>query len=145
MKRLFLVPILILAASSLAFGQGGDGFENAIKQLEEELRVAVLKRDTKAYAQLVADDYLFTTHNAIVRTKAQMLEGYTSGAIKYESLKFDDIKVRVYGDTAVVTGRSTSKGADQGQDFSGVFRYTRVYVKRPSGWQLVATQATRIP
>lgn len=145
MKRMLIVPILILAASSLAFGQGGDGFENAIKQLEEELRVAVLKRDTKAYARLVADDYLFTTHNAMVRTKAQMLEGYNSGAIKYESLKFDDIKVRVYGDTAVVTGRSTSKGADQGQDLSGVFRYTRVYVKRPSGWQLVATQATRIP
>ena len=146
MKRLFFVPILILAASSLALGQGGDGIEQTIKQLEEDLRVAVMKRDTKAYARLVAEDYLFTTHNAIVRTKTQMLEGYNSGAINYESLKFDDIKVRLYGgDTAVVTGRSTSKGADQGQDLSGVFRYTRVYVKRPSGWQLVATQTTRIP
>lgn len=145
MKRMLIVPILILAASSIAWGQGGDGIENAIRQLEEELRVAVWKRDTKTYARLIADDYLFTTHNASVRTKAQMLEGYNSGAIKYESLKFDDIKVRVYGDTAVVTGRSTSKGTDKGQDLSGVFRYTRVYVKRPSGWQLVATQATRIP
>jgi len=144
-KRLFFVPILILAAASLALGQGGDNIEQTIKQLEEDLRVAVMKRDTKAYARLTAEDYLFTTHNAMVRTKTQMLEAYNSGDINYESLKFDDIKVRVYGDTAVVTGRSTSKGTDKGQDLSGVFRYTRVYVKRPSGWQLVATQTTRIP
>ena len=144
-KRLFFVPILMLAAASLALGQGGDNIEQTIKQLEEDLRVAVMKRDTKAYARLTAEDYLFTTHNAMVRTKTQMLEAYNSGDINYESLKFDDIKVRVYGDTAVVTGRSTSKGTDKGQDLSGVFRYTRVYVKRPSGWQLVATQTTRIP
>jgi ketosteroid isomerase-like protein len=73
------------------------------------------------------------------------MSDYDSGSLKYESLKFDEIKVHAYGDTAVVTGRSTATGKDNGKEFAGQFRYTRVYVKRQGRWQIVATQATRIP
>jgi hypothetical protein len=81
----------------------------------------------------------------VVRTKAEMVSAYDSGKLKYESVKFDEIKVHPYGETAVVTARSTAKGQDNGKDFSGQYRYTRVYVKRQGRWQLVATQSTRIP
>lgn len=111
----------------------------------DELRVAITKGDMKAYGRLVGDDYVYTNQDAVVRTKAQMVSAYDSGSLKYESAKFDEIKVHAYGDTAVVTGRNTTKGKDNGKDFVGQFRYTRVYVKRQGRWQLVATQATRIP
>lgn len=62
-----------------------------------------------------------------------MVSAYDSGSLKYESVKFDEIKVHAYGDTAVVTGRSTIKGKDNGKDISGQTRYTRVYVKRQGG------------
>ncbi len=114
-------------------------------QVEEDLRVAISKGDTKAYGRIVGDDYVFTNQDALVRTKAQMVSAYDSGSLKYESVKFDEIKVHAYGDTAVVTGRQTVKAQDNGKDISGQFRYTRVYVKRQGRWQLVATQVTRIP
>jgi uncharacterized protein (TIGR02246 family) len=125
--------------------QKGDSVEKAVMQMEEDLRVAITKGDAKAYARIVGDDYVFTNQDAVVRTKAQMVAAYESGSIKYESSKFDEIKVQAYGDTAVVTGRQTLKGQDSGKDLSGQFRYTRVYVKRQGRWQLVATQVTRIP
>jgi len=156
MKRMLAVAALTIAASSLALGQmtgrkanysnqKGDKVEQAVMQMEEDLRVAISKGDTKAYGRIVGDDYVFTNQDAVVRTKAQMVSAYDSGSIKYESVKFDEIKVHAYGDTALVTGRQTLKGQDNGKDISGKFRYTRVYVKRQGRWQLVATQATRIP
>jgi ketosteroid isomerase-like protein len=156
MKRMLAFAALTMAASSLALGQmtgkkvnysnqKGDSVEQAVMQMEEELRAAITKSDTKTYGRLLGDDYVFTNQDAVVRTKAQMVSAYDSGSLKYESIKFDEIKVHPYGDTAVVTGRSTQKGQDKGKDIGGQFRYTRVYVKRQGRWQLVATQATRIP
>jgi ketosteroid isomerase-like protein len=156
MKRMLVVAALTMAASSLALGQMTgkkanyanqkvDNVEQAVMQWEEELRVAITKGDMKAYGRLVGDDYVYTNQDAVVRTKAQMVSAYDSGSLKYESAKFDEIKVHAYKDTAVVTGRNTAKGKDNGKDFGGQFRYTRVYVKRQGTWQLVATQATRIP
>jgi ketosteroid isomerase-like protein len=156
MKRMLAVAALIMAASSVALGQitgkkanyfsqKGDSVEQAVMQMEEALRVAVSKSDTKAYGRIVGDDYVYTNQDALVRTKAQVMSDYDSGSLKYESLKFDEIKVHAYGDTAVVTGRQTVKAQDNGKDISGQFRYTRVYVKRQGRWQLVATQVTRIP
>jgi len=146
---------LTVAMSSLALAQmtqkanysyqKDDSVEKAVMQMEEELRVAILKGDPKAYGRIIGDDYVFTNQDAVTRTKAQMVSAYESGGIKYESVKFDDLKVYPYGDTAVVTGRSTVKGTDGGKDISGQYRYTRVYVKRQRRWQLVATQTTTIP
>jgi ketosteroid isomerase-like protein len=156
MKRMLVVAALTMAASSLALGQmigkkanysnqKGDSLQQAVMQMEEALRAAIAKSDTKAYGRLLGDDYIYTNQDAVVRTKAEMVSAYDSGKLKYESVKFDEIKVHAYGDTAVVTGRSTAKGQDNGKDFSGQYRYTRVYVKRQGRWQLVATQSTRIP
>ena len=156
MKRMLAVAALTMAASSLALGQitgkkanysnqKSDSVEQAVMQMEEDLRVAISKGDTKAYGRIVGDDYVFTNQDALVRTKAQMVSAYESGSIKYKSVKLDDLKVHAYGDTAVVTGRQTVKAQDNGKDISGRFRYTRVYVKRQGRWQLVATQLTHIP
>ncbi len=120
MKRMLAVAAMTMAASSLAFGQmtgkkahyanqQANSVEQAILQMEEELRVAITKSDTKTYRRLLGDDYVFTNQDAVVRTKAQMVSAYDSGSLKYESIKFDEIKVHPYGDTAVVTGRSTRK------------------------------------
>jgi ketosteroid isomerase-like protein len=156
MKRMLAVAALTMAASSLVLGQitgkkanysnqKGDSVEQAVMQMEEDLRAAITKSDTKTYRSLLGDDYVFTNQDALVRTKAQMVSAYDSGSLKYESIKFDEIKVHAYGDTAVVTGRSTQKGKDNGKDLAGQFRYTRVYVKRQGRWQIVATQSTGIP
>jgi ketosteroid isomerase-like protein len=72
------------------------------------------------------------------------VKGFASGSFKYQSRTISDLKVRVYGDTAVVTGRSIQKGAENGKDYSGDYWFTRVYVKQNDAWTTVALQTTMI-
>jgi ketosteroid isomerase-like protein len=72
-----------------------------------------------ALDRMTSDDYTFVTLRGEMRTKAEILKGFASGSFKYESRQIADLNVRVYGDAAVVTGRSVQKGEENGKDYSG--------------------------
>ena len=93
---------------------------------------------------MTSDDYTFITLRGEMRTKAEILKGFASGSFHYESREISDLKVRVYGDTAIVTGRSVQKGMENGKDYSGGYWFTRVYVKQNGHWLTVALQTTLI-
>jgi len=79
-----------------------------------------------------------------VLTKAQEIEKYKSGAIKYETNEIKDLKIRVYGHTAVSTSLSSSKNIRDGQQHIGTTRNIRVWVKQNGNWKCVAYQTTRV-
>jgi uncharacterized protein (TIGR02246 family) len=151
MKQTILITLLAIAFSVSGFAKTvqtrNDGsVEQTIRQLENENREATLKNDASVFERLLADDWLNTNANGTVTTKAQLMTLLKSGTFKISSLEYDDVVVRAYKDTAVVTGRSTS--TRMGQDnklITGQVRFTRVYVKRDSGWQVVSAQSTPIP
>jgi uncharacterized protein (TIGR02246 family) len=151
MKQTILITLLAIAFPVSAFAKTvqtrNDGsVEQTIRQLENENREATLKNDASVFERLLADDWLNTNANGTVTTKAQLMTLLKSGTFKISSLEYDDVVVRAYKDTAVVTGRSTS--TRMGQDnklITGQVRFTRVYVKRDSGWQVVSAQSTPIP
>ena len=118
--------------------------EQEFKKLEEEIGQAWAKRDVASYDRILADDYTWTDFDGIVWTKAQDLEMLNSGEVVNTSYAVDDWKVRVYGDTAVVTGRNTVKEMWKGRDTSGQYRYTDTWVKRDGRWQLVASHTSKI-
>jgi ketosteroid isomerase-like protein len=118
--------------------------DQEVRHLNKELDEAYVRGDTVAMKRIFADDLSFTSPRGLVSNKMQALAFLESGDIKYESYESDDINVRLYEDTAVVTGRLTRKGRVKEQDISGQFRYTRVYLKRQGQWQLVAVQVTTI-
>jgi ketosteroid isomerase-like protein len=66
------------------------------------------------------------------------------GDLKFESAKSSDVKVRVYGKTAVMTGRFNAKGTFKGKTIDVRERYTAVWVKQNGRWQLVAEQGNFI-
>ncbi len=151
MKRMLVLAVLAMAASSVALGQiTGDksaptgNAEQELIKLEQDRAQAAVRGDTAFLEQNTADDYTFINARGMLITKAQMLADFKSGQIKLQSSDLDDLHARVYGDTAVLTGRSTQKGQAYGQDISGQYRFTRVYVKRDGRWQSVALQQTRI-
>jgi ketosteroid isomerase-like protein len=72
------------------------------------------------------------------------VRGFASGGFKYQSRSISDLKIRVYGDAAIVTGRSAQEGTENGKDYSGNYRFTRVYVKQNGAWKTVALQTTLI-
>src|SRR5262249_24215599 len=115
-----------------------------ILALERARNDAILRGDSAALAAMTSDDYTFITLRGELRTKAEIVKGFQSGSFKYDSREISDLKIRVYGDTAVVTGRSTQKGRENGKDYSGDYRFTRVYVKQNGRWVTVALQATLV-
>jgi uncharacterized protein (TIGR02246 family) len=118
--------------------------EEEIKKLEKEIGHAWAARDVASYDRILADDYMWTDFDGTVWTKAQDLEDLKSGTVVNTSYAVDDWKVRVYGDAAVVTGRTTVKETWKGKDVSGQYRYTDTWVKRGGRWQLVASHTSKI-
>jgi len=118
--------------------------EDDIKKLEETRNEAVLHGDVSVLDRMTSDDYTFVTLRGEMRTKQEILKGFASGSFHYDSRQIFDLKVRVYGDTAVVTGRSVQRGMENGKDYSGNYWFTRVYVKQNGQWLTVALQTTPI-
>lgn len=114
-------------------------------KLENERVQALLRNDTAFIERVYADDYVVTGANGVVRTRAQVVADMKSGVQKNESITNDDVKVRVHGDTAVVTGRTTQKGEYKGQPSISPVLFTRVYARRGGQWQLVANHSSSIP
>ena len=118
--------------------------EQEVKSLDRERNVAILNSDAAALDRMTADDYTFITLRGELRTKSEIVKGFQSGSFKYESRQISDLTIRVYGDTAVVTGCSNQKGMENGKDYSGDYRFSRVYLRRKGRWLTVALQATAI-
>ena len=143
-NRIALVLItLSLLVVPLAWSQGGSA-EQQIRTATNDLMAAVLKADTDAMDKILADDYTGVRGDGSVLTKAQEIEKYKSGAIKYETNDVQDLKIRVYGHTAVSTSLSSSKNMRDGQQHIGTTRNIRVWVKQKGTWKCVAHQTTRV-
>ena len=143
MKRLIIVFAFVVAASALALGQGGN-VEQSIKALTEQVNQAALKGDVATLDKLYVGDYIAINIFGRTSTKAEVLELFKSGKLKFEAIEVTDTKVRVYGDTALVNATANVKGHLGDTDISGQYRSVRVWVKRKGQWQSVSVQATRI-
>src|SRR5438045_4608173 len=152
MKRFFILILLLLVAtfvlaqytSTPKAKTGAGDPKAALEQMEKDRAQAVIKKDTATVDKMTADDYQLIDTNGKIRSKAETIDAIKSGVINLQSNDIDDVKVQVYGNAAVVTGRSNPKGTIDGKDVTGPLRFTRVYVKRNGNWQAVLFQQTRI-
>jgi hypothetical protein len=143
MKSLVTIALLTIGAASLTYGQNGK-VEQTLMHIEQEMLDALIKGDPSANERYLADTYIFTAPDGEVMDKARAIADIKSGNLKFESSKFDNMKVNVYGDAAVVTYGSTDKGTYKGKDIGGRYRWTDVFAKRNGRWQIVAGQGTPI-
>ena len=145
MKIIFVIALLALSASSTVLGQKqdarndqGKSIDQIIRQLDSERIQAQIDADTVALNRLYADDFIGVGPSGAVRTKPQVISDFTSGGLKFQSITTDEVQVRVYGNTAVETGRSTMIGQDKNKVVPRDNRFTRVWVKLHGTWQLVS-------
>ena len=124
------------------FDSGDQGTIREIIEMERQAKEASLRRDADFSQKTLADDYVAITPLGQVTTKGDTVSARKSGQLRYETINVTDMVVRIYGDTAVVTARAEVKGHQLGEDFSGPYRYTRVWVRRTGHWQAVSYQAT---
>ena len=81
--------------------------------------------------------------DARIRGKAEWVDGVRSGRLRYESVTLRNLKVRLYGDTAVVTGEYTQKATSDGQDYSARGAYATTWLNRGGRWQAIASGFSR--
>jgi ketosteroid isomerase-like protein len=124
------------------FDSGEQETIRQIVDMERQAKEASLRRDAEFSLRTLAEDYVAITPLGQVTTKQETISARRSGQLRYESMNVTDMVVRLYGDTAVVTARADVKGHQLGEDFSGPYRYTRVWVRRNGRWQTVSYQAT---
>ncbi|HZQ67648.1 MAG TPA: nuclear transport factor 2 family protein [Terriglobales bacterium] len=139
----FVTAALFVFAASSVFGYA-QSVEEQIKKLEMDRAAAVLKADMDTLDKQTADDYSLININGEMSDKKQMMDAIKSGGIKLTQDDISDMKVRVYGNTAVVTGKADVKGTMGGKDATGQAMFTRVYVKKGGKWQTVALQQTKM-
>jgi len=119
--------------------------QQIIQRLENEGREATLKNDIAANDRLLADNWMNINPDGSITTKAKLMELLKDGSFKIMSIDNDEVMIRVYGDAAVVNGRSTTKRAGQGSEvIARQVRFTRVYAKSKGQWRVVSAHNTLI-
>jgi ketosteroid isomerase-like protein len=119
--------------------------EEELLKLEESFAEAIVKNDLEGIGRLVADDWIIIDPNGEIVDRTRFFEVIKSGALTHDTMDSEDFRVRVYGDSAVVTGITRTKGKFMGQEFSTQERATDVFVKRDGRWRCVLTHLTRFP
>ncbi len=122
-----------------------DRLHREIESLESEWRNALIQNDVATVNNLLADDYLGINPDGTLETKADALALRRSGVMKISRLEPVNVKVHVYGDTAVVTSQVDMQGQDGDRDISGRYHYTRVYSHKSGAWKIVSFEASRMP
>ena len=116
--------------------------EQELVKLEEEFTDAIVKNNPEKIRQFFTDDWIIITADGGIIDGERFFEVIKSGTLTHERMESDDMRVRVYGDSAVVSALTRSKGKFMGQEFTTHERSTDVFVIRGGQWRCVLTQLT---
>jgi len=116
--------------------------EEELLKVEKGFVDAIAKNDLEAIERFVTDDWIIINADGGIIDRERFLEVIKSGTLTHEMMESEDIRVRVYGDSAVVSALTRSKGKFMGQEFTTHERSTDVFVKRDGQWRCVLTQLT---
>ena len=119
--------------------------EEELLKVEKEFADTIVNNDLERLGRVVSDDWVIIDPNGEIVDRARFFEVINSGSLTHEIMESEDSRVRVYGDSAVVTAVTRTKGKFMGQEFSTQERATDVFVKRDGRWRCVVTHLTRFP
>jgi ketosteroid isomerase-like protein len=144
LKRALIFIMLVLAVPSLTLGQiKRNTMQEEVLSLEKGFSQAIVKNDAKAVARFLADGWIIIDPDGGIIDRARFLGVIESGALTHEMMESDDSRVLIYGNTAIVTALTTTKGKFSGQAFTTQERATDVFVKQNGRWLCVLSQLTR--
>lgn len=143
--RIATLALACALVSTFALAQPKGDAAEAVKAAELARFRAMTSNDVPALEASLGDDLIYTHSSAAVDTKASYVGSIRSGALKYVSIEPSEMKVRVYGTTAVITAMAKMTTISKGETLNNQLRYTDIWVLRDGRWQMVGWQSTRIP
>ncbi|MEI7430036.1 MAG: nuclear transport factor 2 family protein [Betaproteobacteria bacterium] len=111
----------------------------------ERWATVVAQADIAGLNELLHADYVHVHATALVESKTKFIEALQTGARKYDPIKIEDSNVRIFGSTAVVSGKFVLRATTRDRVIEGVNRFLLLIVNTPSGVQVASFQATGIP
>ncbi len=139
-RALFATGFTLFAAMPCGASSAAD--EKAVADLDTQYQLAVKNNDATTMERILADDFVLVTGRGATASKADLLQDARSGAAVYEHQEDTQQRVRVWGDTAVVTALLWLKGTRSGKPFDYKLWFGDTYVRTPAGWRYVFGQAS---
>jgi ketosteroid isomerase-like protein len=136
--------LVLLSAAVLSAASPDPKTEKEVLAAMEAYKQALIKKDAAALSKILSDDLTYTHSSNLHQDKAAVLASLNGNTVA-EAIDFKDLKIRVYGNTAVVNGDIDFRNNAAGKVSVSKLHVLHVLVKGPQGWQLVARQATRYP
>lgn len=143
---LAVVLACVAAASAMPVRHTHRRAQEQIADLEQQWRSATLDADAGTLEKLLSDDFVGISWTGQVNTKAMQLDRVRTRKLQLSRLDVTDRKIKILPRVAIVTSTAHIEGTNEGAPMTGVFRYTRVYQRTPSGaWRITNFEATRVP
>lgn len=133
---------LFLTAGVVSADAQGDAA--AVEQVLHDACKAYLDANVEKLTEFLTEDFTLTDASGTISTRADDIEIAKKGTIKYEVFENHDMKVRLYGDSAVVTGRTRVKGKAGENAFASEFQFTDTLVRRGGRWQVAASHISKV-
>jgi ketosteroid isomerase-like protein len=147
---------LVLALSGLVLGQTSpasrkqpergltEALVREILEVKRQYDAAQLANDGAWFERMLADDYVFIGADGVVSSKADFVRDMRSRDLIWKSVAVKDVRVRIYGNTAVVTGRFFGEGTYKGSPLDERQRYTSVWIKRNGRWRGISEHGSKL-
>jgi ketosteroid isomerase-like protein len=139
--------VLALAAASAQLAAAASPSAADLDQLTRQAHAwdqAIIRKDRAAIEANMADDFRQIDGDANIEDKSSFVEGLLSPQLKIDPYTVEELEVRQYGDTALLSGRTRMTGSWEGKPWTTHYRYIDIYVKRQGAWKIVSVQITRL-
>jgi ketosteroid isomerase-like protein len=145
MRLLALALLFCAASTAIAFDSGREKDVAALTRLSNDWDAAIIRKDEKAIAGNMAEDFRQIDGYGNLETKQSFVAGIVDPKLTIDPYTVEEFEVRLYGDTALLSGRTDMTGKYDGKAFASSYRYIDIYVRRGGAWKIVSVQITKLP
>ena len=149
LARLAVLAVMTLLSwmpiASAAPGADAKAVVDALTRQADAWDKAIVRKDRAAVAANMADDFRSIDGAGTVETKPVFVDGLMDARLTIDPYTVEEFDVRLFGDVALLSGRTKMTGRFDGKPFTSHYRYIDIYARRNGRWQIVSVQITRLP
>jgi ketosteroid isomerase-like protein len=142
---LFFVPLSGCIGNASTRSPDGNQIVEQLSAQADAWDKAIVRKDRAAIEANMAEDFRQIDRRGNVLDKASFVADLTSPELEIDPYTVEDFDIRIYGDVALLCGRTRMTGRYQGKPFTSHYRYIDIYVRRSEEWKIVSVQISPMP